>query len=344
MIDVMEAKFGLGIVGAGMAASPHVKSLQELRESVDIKGFFTRSADSREQFAARSGFPAVDSLDVLLDDPKVDALLILTPPDARQEIAKRAGRAGKHLLMEKPLERTLAASERIVDICDDAGVTLGVVFQHRFREASVALRSLIAEGALGEICSVSLSVPWWRPQSYYDEPGRGTLARDGGGVLMTQAIHVLDLMLSITGPAAEVQAMTGTTMHRMETEDFAAGAVRFASGALGSVMATVTTYPGKDEVLILNCRKATATLAGGALTIDWLEGTSEQVCAPAAAGQGASPMDFTHDWHKALIQDFVDAVRSGRRPLSDGHSALHVHRLIDAMLKSSASGRRQAIE
>jgi uncharacterized protein YbjT (DUF2867 family) len=126
----------------------------------------------------------------------------------------------------------------LVEAAEAAGVTLGVVLQNRFRPASEHLHAQIAAGQLGDLAAVSVLCPWWRPQSYYDQPGRGTLERDGGGVLITQAIHGLDLMLSLTGPVAEVAAIAGTSaLHRMETEDFVGAGLRFANGALGALMA-----------------------------------------------------------------------------------------------------------
>ena len=177
--------------------------------------------------------------------------MILTPPNTHLELVERFAAAGKHILLEKPLERSTERALRLVEAAEAAGVKLGVVFQHRFREASEHLRQLLRQRALGELAVVNVSCPWWRPQSYYDEPGRGTLARDGGGVLITQAIHTLDLTLSLAGPVAEVAAITGTTgLHRMETEDFAGGGLRFANGALGRAdghHGRVSRLPGADR-------------------------------------------------------------------------------------------------
>src|SRR5690606_38963123 len=148
---------------------------------------------------------------------------------------------------------------------------------------------------------VQLSVPWWRPQSYYEEPGRGTLAQDGGGVLLTQAIHSLDLMLSLAGPVESVAAIATTTgMHQMETEDFVGAGLRFANGAAGALMATTAFYPGGAETLTLACDRATAVLRGGALILDWLDGRQEVFGAPqGASGGGVDRMAFPFDWHKA---------------------------------------------
>ncbi|HTM76641.1 MAG TPA: Gfo/Idh/MocA family oxidoreductase, partial [Devosia sp.] len=197
-------RLGLGIVGAGMGAKPHALALQALADTIAVRGVYRRDAAELKTFCDHYGFPAVPSYEAMLADPGIDAILVLTPPNAREDIVAAAAKAGKHVLMEKPVERSTAAAERIVAACADAGVTLGIIFQHRFRVASKALAARIAEGTFGPLRAVHLVVPWWRPQiGYYDQPGRGTLAQDGGGVLVTQAIHSLDLMLSLCGAVRE---------------------------------------------------------------------------------------------------------------------------------------------
>jgi predicted dehydrogenase len=223
-------------------------------------------------------------------------------------------------------------------------VRLGVVLQHRFREGSSRLRKLLDDGALGRLATVQLLVPWWRPQSYYDEPGRGTLARDGGGVLISQAIHSLDLMLSLAGPVQEVAGIAGTSaLHRMETEDFVGAGLAFANGALGGLVATTAAYPGGPERLVLGGTLATATLEAGTLTVAYQDGRAERFGEPAGTGGGADPMAFPHDWHLALHRDFFDALDTGRAPRVTGREALRVHRLIDALLESARTGRRTAV-
>ncbi|HEV7277302.1 MAG TPA: Gfo/Idh/MocA family oxidoreductase [Devosiaceae bacterium] len=337
--------FGIGVVGAGMASKPHALALQALAGLVAVRGVFRRDAEQRRDFCTEYGFPEATSLEALLQDPAVHALLVLTPPNAREQIVAAAAAAGKHVLMEKPVERTTAAARRIVETCEAAGVRLGVIFQHRFRAGSRQLDRLLQDGSLGALHAVHLDVPWWRPQSYYDQPGRGTLAQDGGGVLLTQAIHSLDLMLSLCGPVASVAAIASTTgIHRMETEDFVGAGLRFANGAAGALMATTAFYPGGAERLVLACDRATAILAAGTLTLDWQDGRHEVHGEPPnASGGGADPMAFPFDWHQAQIAEFVDAVRSDRDPLSNGRTALRVHRLIDALLESSRDGRQVAV-
>lgn len=338
-----DPKLGLAVIGTGMAATPHARALRDLADSIDVRGVYSRTREKREAFAAEFGFPAADSIDALADDPSVNAVLLITPPNQRVELVRRFAEAGKHVLMEKPVERTTEAAEEIVRICDANSVRLGIVFQHRYREASQKLKSLVDDGALGAIGLVRADVPWWREQSYYDEPGRGTYERDGGGVLISQAIHTLDLMLSLTGPVAEVQAVAATTrFHAMESEDFVAGGMRFAAGFPGAVMATTASYPGNAESITLDCEKASVHLQSGVLTVNWRDGRTETFGETGGTGGGADPMAFPHGWHRDLIAAFAEAVRAGRDPVPSGRDALDVHRLIDALIASSRE--RRAIE
>lgn len=340
-----QKRFGIGVVGAGMGAKPHALALQSLAGSIAVRGVFRRNRGELETFCQAYGFPAADSYEAMLADPGVDAILILTTPNAREDLVAAAARAGKHVLMEKPVERTLAAAQRIVATCDAAGVKLGIIFQHRFRRASRILAEMVAENRHGRLEAMHLVVPWWRPQAgYYDQPGRGTIAQDGGGVLITQAIHSLDLMLSLCGEVDAVTAMARTTrLHRMETEDFVSAGLEFSNGAVGAVMATTASFPGGPESLTLNFEHATATLTAGNLTVRTMAGETITEGEASQGGGGADPMAFPFDWHAAQIADFADAVRHDRQPLSNGHTALRVHRLIDAMMVSANEGRRVAV-
>ena len=246
----MTRKLGVAVVGLGMAAKPHALALQALSDRIEVCGAFARSEAARRSFTETYGFPAADDLQALADNPQVEALILITPPNARQDIVTLFADRGKHILSEKPLERGLPQARAIVETCDRAGVRLGVVFQHRFRAASEKLAELVQSGTLGSVHVVRANVPWWRDQAYYDEPGRGSYARDGGGVLISQAIHTLDLMLSLTGPVASVQAICATTpLHRMEAEDVTAAAMQFANGAVGILFASTASYPGEAESL-----------------------------------------------------------------------------------------------
>ncbi|KKC31767.1 Gfo/Idh/MocA family protein [Devosia psychrophila] len=337
-------RFGIGVIGAGMGAKPHALALQSLNQDIAVLGVYRRDAAQRAEFCRTYGFPEAESFNALLADPRLDALLVLTPPNARKSIVEGAAKSGKHVLLEKPIERTLAAAEDIVAIASQAGITLGVIFQHRFRRASRYLAEAVAENRYGPLEAVSLTVPWWRPQSYYDQPGRGTLQQDGGGVLLTQAIHSLDLMLSLCGEVSAVTAMAKTTrLHKMETEDFVSAGLEFANGAIGAVTATTASFPGGPESLTLNFAQVTATLTAGNLTVHTMSGETITEGDATQGGGGADPMAFPFDWHAAQIAEFADAVRHGRQPVSTGHTALRVHRLIDAMMASSKAGQKVVV-
>lgn len=240
--------------------------------------------------------------------------------------------------MEKPVERRLSAARELVDLYSHAQVPLGICFQHRTRAAAQTLKQRIDAGLLGEVVHVDIRVPWWRDQSYYDAPGRGTYARDGGGVMINQAIHTLDLALWLAGPVEKLQAMMRTSpLHVMETEDIAAGLLSFHSGASGSLFATTAAYPGGAESITLTTTKARAHLEGNSLCIDWLSGQTDMLAPDGGSdtGGGADPMAFTHAWHQALIEDFVVSVNEKRAPLVPATEALHVHAVIDTMEKAA---------
>ncbi|MEM7176108.1 MAG: Gfo/Idh/MocA family oxidoreductase [Pseudomonadota bacterium] len=334
----------LAVIGLGMASKPHMAALKQLAPGVEVTGLYARSQQRREEVSAAWGWPIFDDIDALAASD-VDGAIIITPPNARAEIVQVLANSGKAILMEKPVERDLARAIRIVETCEGADVPLGLVLQHRFRSGAEALAELIGSGKAGRLHMARVTLPWWREQSYYDQPGRGTYAMDGGGVLLTQAIHVLDLMLSLTGPVTEVSAMIGTTgLHQMEAEDFATAGLRFENGAIGSVVATTSAFPGDAETLILDCEHAAVRLTAGELVIHWRDGHTESVGEVTGTGGGSDPMDFPCDWHRDLIADFAGALRENRPPRITGREALGVHRLIDAIERSAKSGTVAAVE
>jgi predicted dehydrogenase len=321
-----------------MAVTPHAKSLIDLHDRVEVIAAMSRSAVRRAQFAEDFPFPLTDHLDRLIEDKSISAVAVLTPPNTHLEIVRALVESGKHVLLEKPLDITTERAEALVAAGRQAGVKIGVVLQHRFRTAAERLAVILAKGCLGEIVNCSTRIPLWRTQDYYNEPGRGVKLRDGGGVLITQAIHTLDLMLSLAGPAEEVCGYAVTSaVHRMETEDLACAAVRYKNGAIGAIEATTASYPGGPALIDFIGTKGTASLAGTALHVQWQDGTREDVSEELSGGSGADPMAFPHHHHLAVWRDFLDALDENREPRVCAAEALKVHRLIDALLAAGAS-------
>ncbi|MEJ8855750.1 Gfo/Idh/MocA family oxidoreductase [Variovorax robiniae] len=335
----MQSNLRIAVFGTGLAWAPHRDSLLDLRDRLDVAWIVGRNIErTGEQAAIFEGARPTTSIDDVLADASVGAALVLTPPHTHLDIVQRLAARGIHVLLEKPLDIDTARARAVVDVCRAHGVTLGVVFQHRMRPAFRHLKQLLLDGALGTLTHALVDVRWWRPQSYYDAPGRGTLARDGGGVLLTQAIHTLDLFLDLAGPVDEVAALSTTSAaHRMECEDLVCGSLRMRNGMLASLVATTAAFPGFAERIELGGTLASATLGGGELRVQWLDGREERCGEPSATGAGAQPMAFGHGPHRALIADFVDAIRERRAPAADGEAGLAVHRLIEALIDSSAA-------
>jgi len=316
----------IALIGLGMVVKPHILSLVDLADRAEIAACFTPSAGRRAAFAkAYPDLPLAEDLDKLFADGSIDAVFLLTPPFTHLELIERAARHGKHVVIEKPLDVSVARATHAVEAMERAGLKLGIVLQYRFRKASHRLAGLIKEGRLGKLISGSAAIRWWRPPTYFAEAGRGMKARDGGGVLLTQAIHTLDLFQSLA--------------RRIDTEDIVGAAIEFANGAVGTIDATTVAYPGYPERIELACEHATATLEAETLDVHFKDGGHlREEGAPSRSG-GADPMAFRHEAHRGVIADFLDALDTGREPVINGREALKVQRLIEAMLRSSAERR-----
>ncbi len=330
----MTSRMVLALVGLGSGAQPHLRSLQDLKERVELRYAFARQPRADRIQAYTGPVHLTDSLELILQDPEVQAVIVATPASTHLEICQRCFAAGKHILLEKPLELNLERSTQLVELADQAGLQLGVVLQHRFREASQVLQKLLLDGRLGEVQAASIRLPWWRSQAYYNEPGRGTLARDGGGVLLTQAIHTLDLFRSLVGIQSIKSAVVRQTqLHQMETEDYVSAMLVLGNGAPGDLMATTAMYPGFPETIDIVGTLGSARLTGANLRVNFLEGTPVNISSEGGTGSGANPMDFSHEPHRELITDFIDAVHQKRAPRVSGADALKTHVVIRELLR-----------
>ena len=332
-------RIGIVMVGLGPGSRPHLKSLQDLSARVDLRWAVCRHPDRADRTFLPPTVQVTADLGRALSDPEVDMVIAATPPATHLPIALESLARGKHILLEKPLEVSFERSQELVARAARSSLSFGVVFQHRFRPGSMRLRAILAEGKLGPVQAASVRVPWWRPQEYYDQPGRGSFQRDGGGVLLTQAIHSLDLFRSLVGVSAVAAAQVLTTsIHRMETEDYASALVRLANGAPGSVLATTAMYPGAAETIEIIGQLGSAVLSGGDLQVSLRSGEQIAVKSDGGTGGGANVMDFPHDAHRALIEEFLAAIHDGRQPLVSGGEALATHVFIEQILARSRGG------
>ena len=330
----MASRMVIALVGLGPAALPHLRSLQDLNDRIELRYAFARDPRVDRIQPYTGPVRLTDSLELILQDHEVQAVIVATPPSTHLEICERCFAAGKHVLLEKPIELNLERATRLLELATLAGLQLGVVLQHRFRQASQVLQKLLMDGRLGEVQAASVRVPWWRSQAYYNEPGRGTFARDGSGVLLTQAIHTLDLFRALVGVQSVKSAVVRQTqLHQMETEDHVSALLVLGNGAPGDLMATTAMYPGFPETIEIIGTLGSARLTGGNLQVHFLEGAPVTISSEGGTGSGANPMDFSHEPHRELITDFMQAIFEKRAPRVNGAEALKTQALISELLR-----------
>ena len=331
----MASRMVIALVGLGPAALPHLRSLQDLNDRIELRYAFARDPRVDRIQPYTGPVRLTDSLELILQDHEVQAVIVATPPSTHLEICERCFAAGKHVLLEKPIELNLERATRLLELATLAGLQLGVVLQHRFRQASQVLQKLLMDGRLGEVQAASVRVPWWRSQAYYNEPGRGTFARDGSGVLLTQAIHTLDLFRALVGVQSVKSAVVRQTqLHQMETEDHVSALLVLGNGAPGDLMATTAMYPGFPETIEIIGTLGSARLTGGNLQVHFLEGEPVTISSEGGTGSGANPMDFSHEPHRELITDFMQAISEKRAPSVSGAEALKTQALIGELLRA----------
>lgn len=336
----------VAVLGAGLAAGGHLRALHTLSTELDLEVVSVATRDEaradrvRGLFpAARRRWPAEDALD------GVDLALVLTPPDTHLELVGAAAARGVHVLVEKPLDLTADRARRLVTATEAAGTGLAVCFQHRAKDAGRGLREAVAAGALGPLVGGSLEVAWWRPQSYYDEPGRGSHGRDGGGVLITQAIHTLDLLVWALGPPRRVvAAATRSPVHDLEAEDTLTGLLDFGGGTAVSLFVTTAAFPGAAERITLAGGRGTAVLDGPHLALHPNDGGPVRSRGAAGpAGIGPDTAEMPAEWHVEVLRDAVTAFRTGGEPLAGGRSALVTQMVVQALYSSARTGEWEPV-
>jgi len=350
------AQHGFGIIGCGMIAEYHTRAINEI-EGARVVAAYSRNPENGRKIAdlasAKGPCPVFDDLGAMLALPDLDVVCVCTPSGAHLDPAVRAAEAGKHVVVEKPLEITLPRCDAIIAACDRAGVRLCTIFPSRFSPANLRLKEAIDLGRFGRLTLGDTYVKWWRTQQYYDSGGwRGTWDLDGGGALMNQAIHNVDLIAWLMGEVESVQAMTATLAHeRIEVEDTAVACLRFKSGALGVIEAATSAYPGLLKRTEIHGDRGSARVEQDDLTLwefqEKVPSYQEVVAAMAGragSNSGASdPRGINHAGHRDQLADFLRAIDERGNPMVDGREGRRAVEIIRAIYRSAQTGQAVAL-
>ncbi len=340
--------YGIGIVGTGMIAKHHARAISEA-DNLHLAAIASREQKRADELASELGCKGYGDLRAMLEDPEVSIVSICTPSGAHLEPAVAAAEAGKHIIVEKPLEISLERCDEIINAAAKHGVQLGGIFQSRFFEASRVVKAAAEAGRFGEMTLADAYVKWFRPQEYYDKGGwKGTLRYDGGGALMNQSIHAIDLLLWFAGPVESVQAYMDVRGHeRIEVEDTAVAALRFESGAMGVIEGSTAVYPGFLKRIELSGTDGSAILEEEDLRAwSFRDETSEDEAirerygaATKTGGGAADPSAIGTEGHRKQFEEFADAVAAGKYVELDGVEARKAVALILAIYESAANGK-----
>ena len=338
---------GFAIWGTGMIAEFHARALAEI-PGVKLVAACNRTPAKAQEFAAKHGCAAEATPEAMLARADVDVVCLCTPSGDHLGPATACAKAGKHVVVEKPLEVTLARCDALIAACDRAGVVLAGILPRRFGAGAVALKAALAAGRFGRLTMAGALIPWWRTQAYYDSAAwRGTYRLDGGGALMNQGIHTIDLLLWLMGPVKRVSATAGLMAHEgVEIEDVAAGWIEFADGARATLAGSTACWSssGFPAEIRIHGTKGSAVLRDDKLSafdFDPPLPSDAALLAPAVEGGGAGandPKAIGHAWHRSNLEDAVAAIRAGKRPSVDGAQGRIAVEVILALYRSAQAG------
>jgi UDP-N-acetyl-2-amino-2-deoxyglucuronate dehydrogenase len=337
----------VGILGSGNISDTHARAAAEI-PGVEVVAVYGRNREKAGLLAQQSGAAPYDDLDRFLAHRPMDLIAIGSPSGLHAEHGIAATRRGLHVLVEKPIDITTDRADALIDAADRAGVKLGVFFQDRLKPAVVRMKNLIEAGRLGTPVLASGHVKWYRPPEYYGgSRWRGTWALDGGGALMNQGVHTVDVLLHLFGPVARVSARIATRVHEIEVEDTAVATLEFASGALGVIEAATSIYPGYARRVEVTGSEGTLVLDQDRLVRADLRSPIDaaELDAPAGAGESAaSPVVSDVTPHRRIFEDFIRAIATNGAPACDGREGRKSVAVVQAIYESARTGRAVSIE
>jgi UDP-N-acetyl-2-amino-2-deoxyglucuronate dehydrogenase len=335
----------VGIIGTGAISHKHAQAYRdigyELTVCTDI------NEESGRSFAARHNCEFVANYEEVCQHVSVDYVDVCTFPDFRLQPLKLCAQAKKHIQVQKPIATNLEIAAEMVDIANKAGIHLGVVSQHRFDDSTMFLRAALDQGRLGHILQADAYVKWYRTAAYYSRPIKGSWAVEGGGALINQAVHQLDVLLWLIGPVAEVVGYWQLgALHKIESEDVISALLKYQTGATGVIQASTAFWPGYTERLEIHGTKGTAIISGDKLTTWDVENDSGDP-APIArdVASGASdPMAISLEPFERQFIDFGEAIKTGRKPVSSGEDGYRALQLVESIYNSCRSGEKVRIK
>ncbi|MDR7129030.1 putative dehydrogenase [Algoriphagus sp. 4150] len=330
-------KLKIGIVGTGAITGKHADAIAEIKNA-KLVALCSSSSERAKAAQEKFGIDTYSDLSAFLTHPELDVVCICTASGHHMEAGLLAAQAGKHLLIEKPIEINLGRADQLIEACEKNGVKLGVIFQNRFSADYMKLKAAVQAGKFGKLLMGNAHVNWYRAPEYYsNSPWKGTLEGDGGGAFMNQGIHTIDLLLDVMGDVKSVFAKVKTAVHPIEGEDLGAALVTFENRAFGNITASTALYPGLPERLEIFGKNGSAVLEAGKL-IQWsIQGEeNEPILADTNTGSGAAdPMAIGHALHKAQWEHYLNALEKNEQVLVEGNMARKSVELIRAIYKSS---------
>ncbi len=340
---------GIALVGSGMISEFQAKAIEALPDA-RLAGFYDQMSELAQKRASQFGVQAYGTLHDLLGDSKVDAVSICTPSGAHLDPALAAAAAGKHLMVEKPMEVTTERIDQIVAACGKNGVTLGAIFPRRFQETSRLVKKAIEAGRFGTVSLADVYIKWYRTQEYYDSGGwRGTWKLDGGGALMNQGIHGIDLLQWLMGGVDQVVGFTDTLSHQnIEVEDAATASLRFKCGALGTIEGSTGCWPGARIRVDIGGSQGSVVMEDETI-LTWAfenEAPEDEDIRTRfgpreglSGGGAADPSAIDFEGHRLQFEDFVQSIQAGRKPFCDGVEARAAVDIITSIYRSAREGR-----
>lgn len=331
----------IGIIGTGSIVGKHAQAIAEI-DGAELVALYNPKPESAAKAKAQFGLPVFTDLNEFLNVPDLEIVCVCTPSGMHLETGLAAAKAGKHLMIEKPIEINLQRTDELISACSESGVKLAVIFQNRFSEDYKKLKKAVSEGVFGRLLMGNAYVNWFRDSAYYSTSNwKGTLQADGGGALINQGIHTIDLLLDLMGEVKSVFGQVQTTLYPIEGEDLGAAIVNFKNGALGNITSATALYPGYPERIEIFGTEGSAILEAGKLTAWNVKGNTESIKPTEnAAGSGASdPTAIGHQLHLEQWRLFVKAIKEDLTPVVDGKTARKSVELIRAIYFSSKEGK-----